>query len=123
MIHLDTHIAARLADGDRKLRKLQSRLERETVCLSPFAILELQALIELGRLAGPLRPRLEVLHRNFGVQVATEPLVEIVNASLALSWTRDPFDRLLVAHAIAADALLLTFDAHIQAHFARAIVE
>jgi PIN domain nuclease of toxin-antitoxin system len=40
----------------------------------------------------------------------------LVNAAQGLSWTRDPFDRLIAAHAIVADALLLTADETIRKH-------
>jgi PIN domain nuclease of toxin-antitoxin system len=34
----------------------------------------------------------------------------------SLFWTKDPFDRLIVAHALAADAILLTADGTIREH-------
>jgi PIN domain nuclease of toxin-antitoxin system len=36
-------------------------------------------------------------------------------------WTRDPFDRLLVGHALARGAPLLTKDRLIRRHFRQAI--
>jgi len=36
-------------------------------------------------------------------------------------WTRDPFDRLIVAHAAANDARLLTKDEKIRRHYKRAV--
>jgi PIN domain nuclease of toxin-antitoxin system len=33
-----------------------------------------------------------------------------VQAAMSLSWTRDPFDRLIAAHAIVANSPLITAD-------------
>lgn len=46
---------------------------------------------------------------------------DIVAHAHALSWTRDPFDRLIAAQAIAEQAMLLTADQHLRANFDRAI--
>jgi PIN domain nuclease of toxin-antitoxin system len=43
-----------------------------------------------------------------------------VQAAAGLSWTRDPFDRLIAAHAILADATLLTADRTILANLPQA---
>ncbi|MBW8060344.1 MAG: type II toxin-antitoxin system VapC family toxin [Solirubrobacterales bacterium] len=40
---------------------------------------------------------------------------------MGLSWTHDPFDRLIAAHAIVADAPLITADRTILAHLPLAI--
>lgn len=38
------------------------------------------------------------------------PLVTLVRHALALTWTRDPFDRLLAAHSLARRLPLCTVD-------------
>lgn len=40
-------------------------------------------------------------------------LEQLTKAALDLAWTRDPFDRLIAAHAIVAGAPLLTADEQI----------
>jgi PIN domain nuclease of toxin-antitoxin system len=42
-------------------------------------------------------------------------------SALAESWTRDPFDRLIVARARATELPLLTKDMKIHAHFKAAV--
>jgi PIN domain nuclease of toxin-antitoxin system len=59
---------------------------------------------------------LAALRRSIGLQVADVSLAELVQAATGLSWTRDPFDRLIAAHAILADAPLVTADKTIQAN-------
>ena len=45
----------------------------------------------------------------------------IIGAARELNWTRDPFDRLIVAEAMLAEAGLVTKDRLIRKHFAAAI--
>ena len=42
--------------------------------------------------------------------VSKAPLFEVMEQALALTWTRDPFDRLIVGNALADGAVLLTRD-------------
>jgi PIN domain nuclease of toxin-antitoxin system len=67
-------------------------------------------LFEVGRVAEPSAAPLAALHRTIGLEVADTDLSELVQAATSLSWTRDPFDRLIAAHAIVANAPLLTAD-------------
>lgn len=120
MIHLDTHIAARLANGDRKLRRLRGLLETEDVRVSPFVVLELQCLVELRRLVPSTNDLLRCLADDFRIRVEHAGVERVVDSAIGLSWTRDPFDRLIVGHAVAAQAELLTFDETIHQHFPRA---
>jgi len=59
---------------------------------------------------------LAALRQSVGLQVDDISLAELVHAAQGLSWTRDPFDRLIAAHAIVADAPLLTADETIRKH-------
>ena len=115
--HLDTHVAVWLRMGDaRRLRPIRRQLDREPPRLSPFALLELQALYEIGRLRETGRWILQSLSEDHGVELATEGLVTATDRSLDLSFTRDPFDRLIAAHALATQATLLTADETLLRH-------
>ena len=46
---------------------------------------------------------------------------ELPKEALDLVFTRDPFDRLIVAHAVVLKAPLITFDGQIQANYSRAM--
>lgn len=48
-------------------------------------------------------------------------LAELVQAAASLAWTRDPFDRLIAAHAIVAGAPLITADQTIQENLSLAV--
>ena len=120
--HLDTHVALWMAAGDsrRRLKPLEPLLRKGTLYLSPLVILELQLLFELGRLGARAEEVVGVLLEDHGVEEAPGDLKEIGRQAMALAWTRDPFDRLIVAHAIAHGSVLLTADRTILAHCPRA---
>lgn len=117
MIHLDTHVAVGLRSGDKKrLRPVRAMLERDDLRLSPFVVLELQALFEIGRLRENGRWIAERLAEDHGVLVHDGGLGEAASRALDLSFTRDPYDRLIAAHALASGASLLTVDETLLAH-------
>jgi PIN domain nuclease of toxin-antitoxin system len=75
-----------------------------------MAVLELAYLHEVGRARDPVAATLEALRHSIGLSVADAPASALAEAGLDLSWTRDPFDRLIAAHAIVTGAPLITAD-------------
>lgn len=53
---------------------------------------------------------LSALRKSIGLEIADASLAELTRAAIDLTWTRDPFDRLIAAHSIVADAPLVTAD-------------
>lgn len=88
--------------------------------LSPIAALELGYLHEVGRARDPLAVMLDALRRDVGLEVDDVSLAEVTHVAVGLTWTRDPFDRLIAAHAIVADATLLTADRTLLEHLPQA---
>lgn len=64
----------------------------------------------------PAGAPLSALRRSIGLQVSDVPCLELVQAALLLDWTRDPFDRMIAAHAIVENIPLLTADRAIRKH-------
>ena len=64
---------------------------------------------------------LALLQDEIGLRVCDLPFRDIVTHALKESWTRDRFDRLIVANAKAAGASLVTKDEHILKHYRRAV--
>lgn len=91
-------------------------MEAEAIAVSPIVELELTYLYEIGRVSEPASAPLSALRRTLGLEVADVSLAELVQAAVNLSWTRDPFDRLISAHAIVANATLVTADETILEH-------
>jgi PIN domain nuclease of toxin-antitoxin system len=73
-------------------------------------------LYEIGRVSEPASAPLSTLRREFGLQIADVSLADLVEGAIGISWTRDPFDRLISAHAIVANAPLITADETIRAN-------
>jgi len=44
------------------------------------------------------------------VEIADVSATELIRVAAELTWTRNPFDRLIAAHAIVADVPLVTAD-------------
>jgi PIN domain nuclease of toxin-antitoxin system len=114
VILLDTNALLWLETGHaraRPLTKLRTRL-----FVSPASLLELQLLLELGRvrLRGVSSSR--ELADDDRWTLDEPPARAWFDEAIALLWTRDPFDRLIVAHALARKWKLATADAHLLEH-------
>ena len=92
MILLDTNAVIWVVRNHPRIGNL---IRRPSLRISPVTILELQLLAEIGRI------RLDV--RNVLAderwRVDDPPALDWFTIAAEESWTRDPFDRLIVAHA------------------------
>lgn len=123
MIYLDTHVVVWIhaSATDRlspeALRKLE---EADEIRISPMVRLELQYLYEIGRVTGPAGPVIDALQASFDLRVCDVPFPVVARAAEGETWTRDPFDRIIVAQASLARAPLLTKDRTLHDHYDRA---
>ncbi|MGQ0845283.1 MAG: type II toxin-antitoxin system VapC family toxin [Sporichthyaceae bacterium] len=117
-MHLDTHVVVWLYESgaDRFPESARRRLEGEDLAVSAIVELELAFLNEIGRLAPLPHVVLGELERTVGLRRSTAALPSVVGAAVPLTWTRDPFDRLICADAVVCGADLLTKDRTIRAH-------
>ena len=122
VIFLDTHVVVWLYAGevDRFPPRARKKLESEPLVISPMVLLEIQYLHELSRISQGPALILKDLEKSLGLDVHTEDFERIMVAALGESWTRDPFDRIITAHAHLAAAPLLTKDASIRKHYRQA---
>jgi PIN domain nuclease of toxin-antitoxin system len=84
--------------------------------VSPMSVLELTYMHEIGRARDPVPMMLAALRQSIGLEVADVSLAKLMETAVGLSWTRDPFDRMIAAHAIVADVPLVTADRTILEH-------
>ena len=120
MIYLDTHIAEPLTRGNlRLLSKEAARLlnRDRDIRISPIVVVELEYLYEIGRLKVRAQVVVDKLTSGLGLRVCDRPFDQVALQAVAESWTRDPFDRIIVAQARLAKAILITRDTTIQANY------
>ncbi len=123
-IYLDTHILVWLyQDGAARLTAPAVRAieEAELLLISPMVELELTYLHEIARINCQARDILDSLRRDIGLETCKQPFATVVGAALSLVWTRDPFDRIIVAQAAHRESPLLTADQNIREHYLGAV--
>ena len=123
VIYIDTHIAVWLFAGltERFKASAERHLEDNNLRASAMVLLELQYLHEIGRLKVSGQEVVEDLQTRVGLTIPDTPLPVIARAASKLSWTRDPFDRLIAGESISTGIPLLTKDETIREHFDLAI--
>jgi PIN domain nuclease of toxin-antitoxin system len=124
VIHLDTHVVVWLYAGNVKAlsRLVAERITNDDdLVISPVVALEIDFLHEIGKVTEAGETMIADLGRRLALRLARSPFADVVAAAKSLVWTRDPFDRLIVAHAVAENANLATRDRVIRRHFKRAI--
>ena len=123
MVMLDTHVAVALYEGRTGGLGLAARraIDRETITISPAVLLEIELLHEIGRLRVGAMPISARLNEDLSIRVAGERFADVAIEALSLGFTRDPFDRLIVAHAALMKATLVTQDTTLRYRYPKAI--
>ncbi len=118
MIYLDTHVVLWLAEGlvERLSKTARGLIEENDLLISPIVRLELQYLFEIKRCSRAANLILDDLQSQIGLSVCDLPFDVVVGKATEISWTRDPFDRLIVANASCRGLRLLTKDTSIRRH-------
>jgi PIN domain nuclease of toxin-antitoxin system len=102
--------------SERLPKSVRMLIDAHMPHVSPLVSLELTYLHEVGRARDSAETMLAALRHSIGLQVSDISLADLAQVATGLSWTRDPFDRLIAAHAIAVDAPLVTADQTILAN-------
>ena len=121
--YLDTHAAVRLSDGRARIgRDAAQLIRRADLLCSPIVSLEMEYLFEIGRLTLPAKDILNKLEHEIGVHFCELPFAKVTIAAAHEKWTRDVFDRIVVAQArINGLAPLISADEEIAAHYPRTV--
>ena len=121
--YLDTHAASWLAHGSRRVGRDAARLiQKAELLVSPMVLVELEYLREIGRLTLPGKDILRKLELEIGLRLCDLPFAEVARSALDEKWTRDPFDRVIVAQArLNGLAALISSDETIAGHYPRTV--
>lgn len=122
MIYLDTHAVVWLYIGLVEIFRdpIRELINDHDVYISPVVRLELQYLYEIQRVTDQPDTIMTDLAGSIGLQICDRPFNDVVSRALTCSWTRDPFDRLIVANAAINDDILLSKDRNILENYAYA---
>lgn len=113
---LDTHFVLWIVTGSDRLADFPWIERYRPWGVSPISLLEIQYLAEIGRV--------EVRNPEFSDALANDPrfvideipMVPLIRRAIELTWTRDPFDRLIAAHSSVRRLPLCTTDRNICLH-------
>ena len=123
MIYIDTHIVVWLYTGQAE--KLSDRakelLNKYEIYVSAIVRLELQYLVEIQRITDTANEIVSDLSNRIGLKICDKSFNSIINYSMDLNWTRDPFDRIIVANAALNSDALVTKDRNILDHYENAL--
>ena len=123
MIYLDTHVVVWLYLGDMSKFSISAKavINAHELKISPVVGLELTYLHEIGRLRPSAEIVLTYLVDRLRLKLCDIPFEQVIASAMKQTWTRDPFDRIIVGHAAIQECDLVTKDAHIHNNYVRAI--
>jgi PIN domain nuclease of toxin-antitoxin system len=122
--YLDTNVVVWLAQGNmaRVSNKAQTVVEQAELLISPMVLMELEYLFEVHRIKLPSRDIQLKIEHEIGVRVCDLSFSSVAKVGVDEKWTRDPFDRMIVAQAKANGlAFLVSADEEIANHYPRTV--
>ena len=120
VILLDTHAVIWLLGGHRRVEGLIA--SGQALLVSPVSLLEVQFLIEAGTVRIAERDWEKRIGQDGRFRIDNCRIGDIVAGAADLSFTRDPFDRLIAGHAVARGYRLATADDVLLEHLPRSRV-
>ncbi|MDR7927305.1 hypothetical protein RIE95_09975 [Acidithiobacillus thiooxidans] len=123
IVYLDTHVLVWLYAGmlDKFTAEGQQMMETHELRVSPMALLEIEYLNEKGVVTVTPDTLFAELAQTIGLAVCTIPFAMVSRAAFSLAWTRDPFDRLIVAQSRVNEEPLLSKDLLIRQNYLHAV--
>jgi PIN domain nuclease of toxin-antitoxin system len=107
---LDTHFILWTVSSSSRLKHYSWLEDYLPWTISPVSLLEIQLLSEVGKLRveNPRFTRQIMGDSRFALDDIS--LATLTHKALELGWTRDPFDRMIVAHSLARRLPLCSVD-------------
>jgi PIN domain nuclease of toxin-antitoxin system len=107
---LDTHFVVWIVSNASRLKSYRWLNDYQPWGVSPVSLLEIQLLAEIGRRRLENPRFTQELMGDSRFEVDDVPLTNLIQKSLDLTWTRDPFDRLISAHSLLRRVPLCSVD-------------
>ncbi len=122
-VYLDTHIIPWLFEGDLQRLSVHASkyIEGHDLVISPMVLLELKYLHEINKISVTPHVLLKKLADEMGMSVCSKSFSQVIEKAMQEVWTRDPFDRLITAHAAIDNSILITKDETIRKHYRHAV--
>jgi PIN domain nuclease of toxin-antitoxin system len=122
--YLDTHVVVWLCENN--VRRLSdsalTAINEYDLLISPAVLIELNFLFQIQRILRAPLDLAKQLRTQLSVEVCGRSFADVAETALFESWTRDPFDLLIVAHAKANNySPLITQDEKIRQNYPRSI--
>lgn len=117
--YLDTHAVVWLYNNElhKFPEKTLELIESHDLLISPMVVLELNYLYEIKRLTEKADTLISTLQQEIDLQVCQQHFYKIITKALTQQWTRDPFDRIIVAQAAINQMPLVSKDSVIHEHY------
>jgi PIN domain nuclease of toxin-antitoxin system len=96
-------------------------INEHDIVITPVVRLELQFLHEIQRVSVDSNTILAQLENRIGLTISDKDFNTVISRALEISWTRDPFDRIVVANASLDDSILISKDQTIRDNYPSAI--
>ena len=122
-LYLDTHAVVWLFAGafEKFTKEGIARIESSRLYISPIVLLELQYLYEIKRIRYEKSYIFDALAKSIDLKVCDAPFLDVATKATKHSWTRDPFDRMIVAQTECGEGMLLSKDRNVLRHFKKAV--
>jgi PIN domain nuclease of toxin-antitoxin system len=119
LIYLDTHVVVWLYSGlTEKLTDIAKTLINENeVYIAAIVRLELQYLYEIKRITDEPDVIISHLSEQIDLKICNKNFNDIISIALTITWTRDPFDRIITANALLNNNTLLSKDQNILSNY------
>jgi len=123
LIFLDTHAVVWLYSGELDLfsKKILQMINVNRLCISHIVKLEIKYLNEIGRIKQKPDTIIDALIDEIGLTYSKNSFERLVNQAIHLDFTRDPFDRIIVADASINNSYLISKDDIITKHYKNTI--
>jgi PIN domain nuclease of toxin-antitoxin system len=119
VIFLDTHVAIWLYSGQLDLFKPKTLklINENQLCISHIVRLEMKYLNEIGRIKQQPDVIIDALIDEIGLVFSENSIERIISHAIHLDFTRDPFDRIIVADASINNSQLISKDQIIKMNY------